>query len=82
LSTYQDSAITDADTTLQGRPQVDVRGMPGNRHRIIYDGLNLALRQGTGITTYTRNLTRVARKIGYEVGVVFGTSFTPKRDAN
>ena len=56
--------------------------MPGNRHRIIYDGLNLALRQGTGITTYTRNLTRVARKIGYEVGVVFGTSFTPKRDAN
>ena len=40
--------------------------------RVVYDGLNLALRQGTGIATYTRVLTRIARSLGYDVGVVYG----------
>jgi glycosyltransferase involved in cell wall biosynthesis len=48
--------------------------------RIIYDGLNLTLDQGTGIASYTRLLTRIARTLGYDVGVVYGTAFTPGTD--
>ena len=48
--------------------------------RIIYDGLNLTLGQGTGIATYTRMLTRIARKLGYDVGVVYATAFTPDKN--
>src|SRR5690348_6862693 len=45
--------------------------------RIVFDGVNLSLEQGTGIATYTRVLTRVARDLGYDVGVVYSTPFTP-----
>jgi glycosyltransferase involved in cell wall biosynthesis len=45
--------------------------------RIFYDGLNLGLTHGTGIATYTRLLTRIAHDLGYEVGVVYSTRFTP-----
>ena len=45
--------------------------------RIVFDGANLSFEQGIGITTYTRVLTRVARDIGYDVGVVYSTPFTP-----
>jgi glycosyltransferase involved in cell wall biosynthesis len=48
--------------------------------RIIFDGLNLALAQGTGIATYTRMLTRTAQDLGHEVGVVYSTSFTPAKN--
>lgn len=51
------------------------------RGRIVYDGLNLSLSQGTGIATYTRMLTRVSRDLGYEVGVIYETPFVPPRDA-
>src|SRR5207248_1625422 len=47
--------------------------------RIIFDGLNLSLAQGTGITTYTRMLTRVARDLGHEVGVVYSSSRAPSK---
>ena len=47
---------------------------------IIYDGLNLALAQGTGIATYTRILTHMSQGLGYDVGVVFQTPFTPPQD--
>jgi glycosyltransferase involved in cell wall biosynthesis len=50
------------------------------RPRIVFDGLNLSLKQGTGIATYTRTLTRVAGHLGYQVGVVYSTPFTPARD--
>ncbi len=57
----------------------------GNRvespRRIIYDGLNLTLHQGTGIAGYTRLLTHIARSLRYDVGVVYGTTFTPDKDA-
>ncbi len=57
----------------------------GNRvespRRIIYDGLNLTLDQGTGIAAYTRLLTHIARSLRYDVGVVYGTTFTPDKDA-
>lgn len=51
-----------------------------DRPRIVFDGLNLALPQGTGIATYTRMLTRVAGRLGYNVGVVYSTPFTPAAD--
>jgi len=48
--------------------------------RIFFDGLNLSLRRGTGIATYTRILTRAAHELGHEVGVVYSTPFTPSKD--
>jgi glycosyltransferase involved in cell wall biosynthesis len=52
-------------------------GMPQS---IIFDGLNLSLRRGTGIATYTRTLTRAAHDLGHEVGVVYSTPFTPAKN--
>jgi glycosyltransferase involved in cell wall biosynthesis len=48
--------------------------------RIFFDGLNLSLRRGTGIATYTRILTQAAHELGHEVGVVYSTPFTPSKD--
>src|ERR1700756_4934827 len=48
--------------------------------RIFFDGLNLSLRRGTGIATYTRILTRAAHELGHEVGVLYSTPFTPAKD--
>jgi glycosyltransferase involved in cell wall biosynthesis len=49
-----------------------VNGKP----RIVFDGLNLSLRKGTGIATYARILTRLAREFGYDIGIVYSTPFT------
>src|SRR5580704_2769193 len=49
-------------------------------HRIIFDGLNLALEEGTGVATYARMLTRVARDLGHNVGVIYGSPQTPARN--
>jgi glycosyltransferase involved in cell wall biosynthesis len=49
-------------------------------HRIIFDGLNLSLAQGTGVATYTRMLTRVARDLGHEVGVVYSSARAPSKN--
>jgi glycosyltransferase involved in cell wall biosynthesis len=56
-----------------------VTGPAAAHKRVVYDGLNLALTQGTGIATYARVLARVARDIGYEVGVVYSTPQTPPK---
>src|SRR5437016_2842913 len=48
--------------------------------RIIFDGLNLALEEGTGVATYARMLTRVARDLGHKVGVVYGSPQAPARN--
>ena len=48
--------------------------------RIIFDGLNLSLAQGTGIATYTRMLTRVARDLGHEIGIVYSSSRAPSKN--
>jgi glycosyltransferase involved in cell wall biosynthesis len=48
--------------------------------RVFYDGLNLALTEGTGVATYTRTLTRVVRDLGYEVGVVYTAPDNPPKD--
>ncbi|MBV9860678.1 MAG: glycosyltransferase family 4 protein [Alphaproteobacteria bacterium] len=50
------------------------------RGRIFYDGLNVPLAQGTGIATYTRMLTTMARDIGYEVGIVYNARRTPPKN--
>jgi glycosyltransferase involved in cell wall biosynthesis len=49
-------------------------------HRVIFDGLNLALEEGTGVATYARMLTQVARDLGHEVGVVYGSPQAPSRN--
>src|SRR4029079_14966188 len=46
--------------------------------RIYFDGLNLSLERGTGIATYTRQLTRVARELGHQVGIICSA---PRRPA-
>ena len=49
-------------------------------HRIIFDGLHLALEEGTGVTTYARMLFQVARDLGHKVGAVYGSPQTPSRN--
>ncbi|PWR18229.1 glycosyltransferase family 4 protein [Zavarzinia compransoris] len=49
--------------------------------RIDIDGRNLALRRGTGISTYARNLTHVIHGLGPAVGVVYGKHLLPRADA-
>jgi glycosyltransferase involved in cell wall biosynthesis len=49
-------------------------------YRIVFDGLNLALEAGTGVATYARMLSRVARDLGHEVGVVYGAPQAPSRN--
>jgi len=52
---------------------------PGIR-RVVYDGLNLALGQGTGIAVYTRVLIHTARSLGYDIGVVYGVPLPDTKD--
>ncbi|MCZ8279155.1 MAG: glycosyltransferase family 4 protein [Acetobacteraceae bacterium] len=42
--------------------------------RIYIDGFNLSLEQGTGVATYSRNLSFALRDLGAEVGVLYGTT--------
>jgi glycosyltransferase involved in cell wall biosynthesis len=49
-------------------------------HRIIFDGLHLALEEGTGVTTYARTLFQVARDLGHKVGAVYGLPQTPSKN--
>ncbi len=48
--------------------------------RIFFDGLNLALRHGTGVATYTKVLAHLTREMGYENGVLHGTPLRLPRD--
>ncbi|HEY3912254.1 MAG TPA: glycosyltransferase family 1 protein [Stellaceae bacterium] len=54
--------------------------VPQSAGRVVYDGLNLALAQGTGVATYTRMLARVVRDLGYEIGVVYASAQRPPKD--
>lgn len=38
--------------------------------RIFFDGLNLALRHGTGVATYTKVVLGLAKELGYDTGVL------------
>lgn len=41
--------------------------------KILFEGRNLTLSRGTGIATYARNLTRIAKQLGYRSEVLIGT---------
>ncbi|MGK8205112.1 glycosyltransferase family 4 protein [Burkholderia cenocepacia] len=46
--------------------------------RIMVDGYNLALEQGTGISTYSRNLTFTLKEMGMDVDVLYGNRRSPR----
>ena len=48
--------------------------------RVVYDGLNLALGQGTGIAVYTRVLIHTARSLGYDISVLYGAPLPDTKD--
>lgn len=50
------------------------------RPRLFIDGYNLALDQGTGVATYARNLSFALERLGFEVGVLYGTRPTTAAD--
>jgi glycosyltransferase involved in cell wall biosynthesis len=50
------------------------------RPRILLDGYNLALDQGTGVATYARNLSRRLGALGAEVGVLYGNRASRSKD--
>lgn len=43
--------------------------------RVLIEGRNLVLREGTGIASYARNLAKTLRGLGYELDIVFDTDF-------
>lgn len=49
--------------------------------RILVDGYNLALPQGTGVATYGRTLIAAAHALGHDVGVLYGVP-RPSRSTN
>lgn len=48
--------------------------------KILIDGYNLVLDQGTGIATYARCLSNAVHELGHEVGVLYGTATWPSGD--
>ena len=50
------------------------------RPRLFIDGYNLALDQGTGVATYARNLSFALARLGFGVGVLYGTRPTHSAD--
>lgn len=50
------------------------------RPRVFLDGYNLALDQGTGVATYARNLSFAMGRLGFGVGVLYGTRASPSID--
>jgi len=42
--------------------------------KIAIDGFNLGLDKGTGVATYGKNLSRTAKSLGHDVGVLYGRS--------
>lgn len=48
--------------------------------RIVIDGYNLAIPQGTGVATYARNLSHALHGLGHQVGVLYGKNIGPTKD--
>lgn len=48
---------------------------------ILFEGRNLTLSKGTGIATYARNLTGIARELGYRTELLVGTDQPLPRSA-
>jgi glycosyltransferase involved in cell wall biosynthesis len=49
-----------------------LRTSRGEKPHVMIDGFNLALEKGTGVATYSRNLSFALRDLGCEVGVLYG----------
>ena len=49
--------------------------------KIMVDGFNLSLTQGTGVATYARNLTYNLKALGHEVHVLYGVGPSPNESA-
>jgi len=49
-----------------------------DRPFVMIDGFNVGLAKGTGVATYTRNLSNCLRKSGYDVGILYGGAFSAK----
>ena len=49
--------------------------------KVMVDGFNLSLAQGTGVATYARNLTYNLKALGHEVHVLYGIRGSPDRSA-
>jgi glycosyltransferase involved in cell wall biosynthesis len=47
--------------------------------RVLIDGRNLALEQGTGVATYSRNLSKALSQIGFKVDILYGSHNTAHR---
>jgi glycosyltransferase involved in cell wall biosynthesis len=67
-----------AMTPNPGANSLDISGPAESPGHIIYDGLNLT--PDHGAATYRRLLTSIARTLGYDVGVIYDTAFTPDKD--
>lgn len=39
--------------------------------KILFDGLNLSIKQGTGVATYTKVLAGQARALGHETAILY-----------
>jgi hypothetical protein len=52
--------------------QHSLHGTRGDRPFVLIDGFNASLEKGTGVATYSRNLSLSLRELGCEVGVLYG----------
>src|SRR3954471_10557708 len=57
-----------------------VKGSAKRPPRLFIDGYNLALDQGTGVATYARNLSFALERLGFGIGVLYGTRPTQSVD--
>jgi glycosyltransferase involved in cell wall biosynthesis len=49
--------------------------------KVMIDGYNLGLEKGTGVATYSRNLSYCLHELGHEVGVLYGGRAAPGSSA-
>ena len=48
--------------------------------KVVFDGFNLALEEGTGVATYARMVIKVAHELGHKVGVIYASPHTPPKN--
>jgi glycosyltransferase involved in cell wall biosynthesis len=48
--------------------------------RVFYDGVNLSLKRGTGIATYTRVLGNIAHDLGHRTGILYSRPYPLPRE--
>ncbi|HMB72112.1 MAG TPA: glycosyltransferase family 1 protein [Gammaproteobacteria bacterium] len=53
-------------------------GHAHDRPFVMIDGFNIGLAKGTGVATYARNLSNCLRSLDYDVGILYGGSFSAK----